>query len=195
MTKIIGLTGGIGSGKTTIAQLFIEEGIPVYFADAEAKKIMNQTETVKLVTKALGTDFIEDNLIDTKALATIVFNDPEKLKRLNGILHPLVKKDFENWTKSNSDHSFVIKEAAILFESGSYQYCDQVITVVADQETRIKRVMDRDHCTREQVLDRIKNQWTDMQRISKSDYVIHNESLQEARVQFEVILKKLKNQY
>ena len=195
MTKIIGLTGGIGSGKTTIAQLFIGEGIPVYFADTEAKKIMNQTETVKLVTKALGTDFIKDNLIDAKALAAIVFNDPEKLKKLNSILHPLVKKDFEDWIKANTDYPFVIKEAAILFESGSYKYCDQVITVVASQETRIKRVMKRDHCTREQVLDRIKNQWTDEQRVTKSNYVIENESLQEARMQFERILKKLKIQY
>lgn len=195
MTKVIGLTGGIGSGKTTIAQLFIAKGIPVYFADTEAKEIMQRPETVALVTEALGTDFVKGKLIDTKALAEIVFKDSEKLKRLNGILHPLVKKDFEDWVKANTDSPFVIKEAAILFETGSYKYCDQVITVVASQETRIKRVMKRDHCTKEQVLDRIKNQWSDEQRVAKSHYVIENESLQDATAQFEVILKKLKNQY
>jgi dephospho-CoA kinase len=195
MTKIIGLTGGIGSGKTTIAQLFITEGIPVYFADTEAKKVMHYPETIQLVVEALGNDFIKNNVIDTKALAAIVFNDPEKLQKLNGILHPLVKKDFENWVKLNSAQPFVIKEAAILFESGSYQYCDKIITVVASEDTRIKRVMERDHCSKEQVLERIKNQWTDNQRIAKSDYIIENESLQEARMQFERILKKLKIQY
>jgi dephospho-CoA kinase len=195
MTKIIGLTGGIGSGKTTIAQLFIAEGIPVYFADTEAKKVMHYPETIQLVVEALGNDFIKNNVIDTKALAAIVFNNPEKLKKLNAILHPLVKKDFENWVKLNSAQPFVIKEAAILFESGSYQYCDKIITVVASEDTRIKRVMERDHCSQEQVLERIKNQWTDNQRIVKSDYIIENESLQEARMQFERILKKLKIQY
>ena len=103
-----------------------------------------------------------------------------------------MKKHFDDWVKKQK-FPFVIKEAAILFESGSYKYCDKIITVTASEETRIKRVMKRDNCTREAVLDRIKNQWSDSQEISKSDYVIVNDDLAEANNQFQVILKKLKN--
>jgi dephospho-CoA kinase len=194
MTKIIGLTGGIGSGKTTIARLFEAEGIPVYIADDEAKKIMNLPETVRLVGEYFGQDVIVNHLIDRKKLAEIVFNHPEKLKELNKIIHPLVKNHFDYWVKKQKS-PFVIKEAAILFESGSYKYCDQIITVIASEETRIKRVMARDNSTKEAVLDRIKNQWTDSQRTSKSDYVIENENLNKAKLQFQEILKKLKNIY
>jgi dephospho-CoA kinase len=194
MTKIIGLTGGIGSGKTTIARLFEAEGIPVYIADDEAKKIMILPETVHLVGEYFGQDVIVNHLIDRKKLAEIVFNHPEKLKELNKIIHPLVKNHFDYWVKKQKS-PFVIKEAAILFESGSYKYCDQIITVIASEETRIKRVMARDNSTKEAVLDRIKNQWTDSQRTSKSDYVIENENLNKAKLQFQEILKKLKNIY
>ncbi|MFM9987577.1 dephospho-CoA kinase [Flavobacterium sp.] len=194
MTKIIGLTGGIGSGKTTIARLFEAEKIPVYIADDEAKKIMILPETIRLVAAHFGQEFIVNNQIDRKKLSEIVFNHPEKLKELNKIIHPLVKKHFDNWVKKQIS-PFVIKETAILFESGSYKYCDQIITVIASEETRIKRVMSRDNCTREAVLDRIKNQWSDSQKTSKSDYIIENENLTEAKIQFQEVLKKLMNLY
>ena len=106
----------------------------------------------------------------------------------------MVKKHFDNWV-SKQDSPFVIKEAAILFESGSYKYCNKIITVIASEETRIKRVMARDNCTREAVLDKIKNQWSDSQKTSKSDYIIENENLSEAKLQFKEILKKLKDIY
>ena len=192
MTKIIGLTGGIGSGKTTIAKLFEVEGIPIYIADEEAKKIMQLPETISKIGGIFGSEVIVNHQIDKKKLSEIVFNNPEKLKELNAIIHPLVKKHFDDWVKKQK-FPFVIKEAAILFESGSYKYCDKIITVTASEETRIKRVMKRDNCTREAVLDRIKNQWSDSQKISKSDYVIVNDDLAEANNQFQVILKKLKN--
>ncbi|WP_395048074.1 dephospho-CoA kinase [Flavobacterium sp.] len=194
MAKIIGLTGGIGSGKTTIARLFEAEGIPVYIADDEAKKIMILPETIQLVRECFGQEVIVNYQIDKKKLSEIVFNQPEKLKELNKIIHPLVKKHFDNWVKKQNS-PFVIKEAAILFESGSYKYCDQIITVIASEETRIKRVMSRDNSTREAVLERIKNQWEDSQKTSKSDYIIENENLSEAKLQFQEILKKLKNLY
>jgi dephospho-CoA kinase len=194
MTKIIGLTGGIGSGKTTIARLFEAEGIPVYIADDEAKKIMILSETIHLVGEYFGQDVIVNHQIDRKKLSEIVFNHPEKLKELNKIIHPLVKNHFDDWVKKQKS-PFVIKEAAILFESGSYKYCDQIITVIASEETRIKRVMARDNSTKEAVLDRIKNQWSDSQKTSKSDYIIENENLNEAKLQFKEILKKLKNLY
>jgi dephospho-CoA kinase len=192
MAKIIGLTGGIGSGKTTIAKLFEAEEIPIYIADEEAKKIMQLPETISKIGGIFGSEVIVNHQIDKKKLSEIVFNNPEKLKELNTIIHPLVKKHFDDWVKKQKS-PFVIKEAAILFESGSYKYCDKIITVTASEETRIKRVMKRDNCTREAVLDRIKNQWSDSQKISKSDYVIVNDDLAEANNQFQVILKKLKN--
>ena len=194
MAKIIGLTGGIGSGKTTIARLFEAEGIPVYIADDEAKKIMILPETIQLVRECFGQEVIVNHQIDKKKLSEIVFNQLEKLKELNKIIHPLVKKHFDNWVKKQNS-PFVIKEAAILFESGSYKYCDQIITVIATEETRIKRVMLRDSCAKQAVLDRIKNQWSDSQKTSKSDYIIENENLSEAKLQFQEILKKLKNLY
>ena len=192
MTKIIGLTGGIGSGKTTIAKLFEVEGIPIYIADEEAKKIMQLPETMSKIGGIFGSEVIVNHQIDKKKLSEIVFNNPEKLKELNTIIHPLVKKHFDDWVKKQKS-PFVIKEAAILFESGSYEYCDKIITVTASEETRIKRVMKRDNCTREAVLERINNQWSDAQKISKSDYVIVNNDLIEAKNQFKAILKKLKN--
>jgi dephospho-CoA kinase len=195
MTKIIGLTGGIGSGKTTIAKLFEAEGIPVYIADLEAKKIMQLPQTIQLIKQTFGNNIIHNDVIDTKVLSAIVFNDAQKLNILNGIVHPLVKEHFEHWVISKRDYPFVIKESAILFESGSNKYCDQVIAVVALEETRIKRVMARDNCTREQVLERIKNQWSDQKRIDNSDFVIQNENIEEAKKQFKIILKKMKNQY
>lgn len=192
MTKIIGLTGGIGSGKTTIAKLFEAEGIPIYIADDEAKKIMQLPETISEIINYFGQEIISEGTIDKKKLSALVFNNPEKLKELNKIIHPLVKKHFDLWVKK-SKAPFVIKEAAILFESGSYKYCDKIITVTALEETRIKRVMARDHCTKEQVLDRIKNQWSDQDKILKSDFVLLNDDLNDAKKQFQVILKKLQN--
>ncbi len=193
MTKIIGLTGGIGSGKTTIAKLFESEGIPIYIADDEAKKIMKLPETIRKVASVFGSHIIKNHQIDSKVLSAIVFNHPEKLKVLNSIVHPLVKKHFDDWVNKNNKSPFIIKEAAILFESGSYKYCDKIITITASEETRIKRVMDRDNSSKQEVLDRIKNQWTDAQKISKSDYVIINENWEEAKIQFQETLKKLKN--
>ncbi len=193
MTKIIGLTGGIGSGKTTIARLFEAEGIPVYISDDEAKKIMLRPITVEKVRQEFGDLVIDNGQIDRKALSEIVFNNPEQLKKLNSIVHPLVKKHFDEWVKQNSHHPFVVKEAAILFESGSYKYCDKVITVTASEETRIERVVKRDHVKPEEVLQRIKNQIPEKERLERSDFIIYNEYKTLAKEQFLQILKILKN--
>lgn len=192
MTKVIGLTGGIGSGKTTIARLFEAEGIPVYISDEEAKKIMLNPSTIEKVRTDFGDKVIHNNQIDRKVLSEIVFNNPDQLKKLNSIVHPLVKKHFDDWVGQNSNHQFVVKEAAVLFESGSYKYCDKVITVTASEETRIERVVKRDHVKREEVLQRIKNQISEKERIERSDFVIYNESLDLAKEQFLQILKILK---
>lgn len=193
MTKIIGLTGGIGSGKTTIANYFKSLGIPVYIADDEAKKVMQLPEIHSQIKLEFGKNVFENDLINTSKLAKLVFNNPEKLKKLNKIVHPAVKKHFDNWVLQHKESPLVIKEAAILFESGSYQYCDKIITVVAPIETRIKRVMERDQTSRENVLDRINSQWTDDQKTSKSDFVITNISIEEAKNQVDKIIKILIN--
>lgn len=193
MTKIIGLTGGIGSGKTTVARLFEAEGIPVYIADDEAKRIMLLPDTINKVVAVFGSEILTEGQIDRKKLSGIVFNNPEKLKQLNAIVHPLVKKHFDDWVKKHQKSPFVIKETAILFESGSYKYCDKIITVYVSTETRIKRVMTRDNVSEKDVLERIKNQWSDADRISKSDFVLENENYAETKSKFSEILKILKN--
>lgn len=191
MTKIIGLTGGIGSGKTTIANYFKELGIPVYIADDEARKISEFPEVVQAIKAVFGNEVFNNEKLDRVKVAEIVFNNQTKLKQLNEIIHPAVKKHFENWILQHSNFPFVVKEAAILFESGAYKDCDIVISVIAPLETRIQRVIQRDGVTRDDVLKRIKNQWTDEERISKSQYVIENVNVVEAKKEVENILKKI----
>lgn len=192
MTKIIGLTGGIGSGKTTIANHFKSLGIPIYIADEEAKKLMQSDEIVKAIKETFGADLFENDILNRGKLAEAVFNDPDKLKQLNAIVHPAVKKHFKQWILEHNEFPAVIYEAAILFESGSYKDFDTIITVTAPIETRIQRVIARDNTSREQVLKRIEAQWTDEQRISKSDFVIENESIEKSLIEIEKILKILK---
>jgi len=191
MTKIIGLTGGIGSGKTTIALYFKSLGVPVYIADDEAKKIMDSPKIGVALKKIFGNGIFENNKIVKEKLAKIVFQDPEKLKSLNSIIHPAVQKHFQDWLKLHDKFPLVIKEAAILFESGSYKDCNTIITVVAPLESRIARVMERDKTTKENVTRRINNQWTDEMRIAKSDYTIDNNDITAAKKLAEEILKKL----
>ncbi len=194
MTKIIGLTGGIGSGKTTIAKHIISLGIPVYIADDEAKKILLLPETLESLKLVFGNAIFDNGNLNKDKLSTIVFNNPEMLKQLNQIIHPAVKKDFDNWLKANKNALLVVKEAAILFESGSYKDCDAIITIVAPLNRRINRVLKRDNTNYEAVLSRINNQWTDEMRIEKSDYVIENKDIIKACAQTEKILKKFLNQ-
>ena len=191
MTKIIGLTGGIGSGKTTIANYFKTLGIPVYIADDEARKITDNPEILKEIETLFGNSVFDDNQLNRQKVARIVFDDPKKLQQLNAIIHPAVKKHFENWLKQHLNEHFVIKETAILFESGSYKDCDIIITVIVPFEIRIKRVMERDKISREAVLKRIKQQWSDDQKIEKSTYIIDNLERESAKRQVEEILKIL----
>ena len=180
-TKIIGLTGGIGSGKSTIARFFASLGVPVYIADEEAKKILYEPEVVAELQAALGNRVLTNGAPDKAKIAALVFNDAAKLQLLNGIIHPRVAEHFKVWVVQNNNKPFVIKEAAILFESGSYKDCDAVILVTAPQEERIKRVMQRDNVTREQVLERIANQWDEQKKAQLSNYIIDNYDLAQAK--------------
>ena len=193
MTKIIGLTGGIGSGKTTIANYIKSLGIPVYIADDEAKKLLNDDAIQKEIKNAFGETVFENNLLSKERLSQIVFNDTDKLKKLNSIIHPAVKAHFKEWLEDHKKAPMIVKEAAILFESGSDQDCDAVITVVAPINTRIERVKQRDKIAEQEVLNRIKNQWSDEMRLEKSDYSIENNDLTKAFQQVDEILKKIDN--
>nr|WP_322624771.1 dephospho-CoA kinase [uncultured Flavobacterium sp.] len=190
-TKVIGLTGGIGSGKTTVAHYFEKLGVPVYYADDEAKKILYTPGVVSLLRDAFEEGVFTDDVPDRAKISALVFADKEKLAVLNGIIHPKVKEHFEQWVASKSAHFFVIKEAAILFESGSHAQCDAVILVTAPLETRINRVMQRDGVSREKVLQRVDNQWTDEQKKPFSKYIITNINKEEAEVEVHRIFKIL----
>ncbi|WP_428229232.1 dephospho-CoA kinase [Flavobacterium sp.] len=191
MTKVIGLTGGIGSGKTTIANYFAAMGVPVYIADDEAKKVMQSQNIIQAIKTTFGDSLFENEILNRAKLAEIVFNNADKLAALNAIVHPAVKKDFELWLLENKNHNYVVYEAAILFESGRYKDCDVIVTVTAPEEIRIERVVKRDNTTREQVLSRMKMQWNDEKRISLSNFVINNSNLKIAKEEVVKILKIL----
>lgn len=193
MTQIIGLTGGIGSGKTTIGNYFRSLGIPVYMADDEGRKITDLPEIVAQIENVFGVEVIEEQKVNRQKLAAIVFTNPEKLRQLNAIVHPAVKKHFGHWVRQHQNHPLVVKETAILFESGSDKDCDFVISVTAPLETRIERVMNRDKVSRESVLERIQNQMPDTDRVQKSDFHIENSDLHAAKEQADKILKNLSN--
>ena len=175
MMTTVGLTGGIGSGKTTIANLFATEfAIPIYIADTKAKELIAQDTHLQQEIKALlGEETFVEGKYNTAFVASIVFSTPEKLQALNQLIHPYVQQDFARWREEQ--HSpYVIKESAILFESGSYKDCDYIITVTAPLEERIRRVMLRDKIDRKTIEKRIKNQWNDEKKIELSTFVIDN---------------------
>ncbi len=169
----VGLTGGIGSGKTTIAKIFEVLGIPVYNSDIRAKEILYSENILKKIKENFGEKVFEKGILSKKKLAQIVFSDKNKLQILNNIIHPAVAKDFAQWYKMQTA-PYIIKEAAILFESGAYKTMDYIITVYAPKNERIKRVIKRDGITEKEVLARIKNQWSDIKKIKNADYVIKN---------------------
>lgn len=193
MTKVVGLTGGIGSGKTTVAKMFEELGVPIYIADIEARKITNEPSTLELIKAAFGSSVIESGTLNREAMAKIVFSNPEKLSKLNEIVHPLVGQDFKKWLNVNKEQIYVIKEAAILLETEKPHNCDYVITVTAPISIRIQRVIDRDGISISEVQNRINNQWSDEKRIEKSDFVIENVDFKKTYEQVSIIHQKIIN--
>jgi len=191
MQKIC-ITGSIGSGKTTVANIFKAIGIPVYNADEKAKELYAE-ETVKtLLLKNFGeTIFDSDKNINKEILASIVFNNPDALKKINSIIHPLVMENFHNWNKQQSSNSYVIFESAIIFESGLDKKFDKIISVSAPEDLRIKRVMKRDSVNSDKVLQRIKNQWSNEAKVKLSDFVIINDERQLLIPQILEIHKKI----
>jgi len=176
--KRIGLTGNIGTGKSTVARVFEVLGIPVYYADKHARLILDSGIVIKQVVSLFGEQVLNSRQqIDRKKLAAIVFTDKRKLTSLNDLIHPLVETSFADWCESHADAPYVLHEAAILFESGFDRLFDANILVTAPEQLCVSRVMNRDGLSREMVLDRMQNQWSQEKKIQLSDYSIVNDEV------------------
>jgi len=172
----VGVTGGIGSGKTLVCKIFEILGVPVYAADIQAKRILDTNkELISKLTGYFGKEILKNGKPDREQLASIVFQDPKALDYINSLIHPLVRYDFDLWTQSKQESVYVIEEAAILFETDAYKLLDFTITITAPEDLRIKRVMNRDGVNRESVLSRIRNQMDEKERIKLADAVIVND--------------------
>lgn len=174
MTRRLGVTGGIGSGKTTVCRIFRVLGVPVFVADVEARQLMNNDPYVRQEINAItGKDLYTTGELDRKELARLIFNRPELLQRVNAVVHPAVLRIFDDWA-SKQEVPYVIMEAAILFEAKADMFVDRVASISAPVEERIGRVMGRNELSREEVMERIKNQLEDDEREEQSYYVINN---------------------
>lgn len=170
---IIGITGGIASGKSTLSNVLKAHGYPVYDSDLEARRLQNEHPVLVSQTKQLfGDNIYVDGELNRPAVAALVFEHPELLQKLTAIVHPIVQADFIQWTKQFNPHALIFIESAVLFESKFDQLVDKIVLLTVSEEIRIRRVMDRDGSTKEQVLARIKNQIPDAEKIPKSDLVI-----------------------
>lgn len=172
----IGITGGIGSGKTTVCRIFELLEVPVYYADDRAKKLYNEDGRLQEDLKStFGYEiFDQHNKLNKAKLADIVFNNPSALAQLNKLVHPAVRRDFTRWMQTQ-DAFYVIQEAALLVETGSYQNLDYLITLTTPLETRIQRIVQRDYTTREKVQERMNNQLNEEEKVAKSDFTITND--------------------
>ena len=191
--KRIGLTGGIGSGKTCVSKVFQTLGIPIFNADKIAKEYMQSSDKLKEAIKEIfGNNVIKKGILQNKILAEIVFNDNEKLIQLNRLVHPFVLEIFDKWQKKQNAF-FVLKEAAILFESGAYKKLDAVICVSAPMRVKIERVMKRDNCTKKEVLKRMNNQMVENEKEKLSDFVILNDGKERLLPQILDIFDRINN--
>ena len=184
----VGITGGIGSGKTHICQLFQQLGVPVYNADERAKHLMNNDPIVRQkLIELFGLEVFNKDGLNRDFLAQIVFKNKAKLKQLNDIVHPAVAQDAQAWHHRHNDKPYTIKEAALLFETGTFKELDKTILVHAKEDERILRVMRRDKVSKEKVLARIKNQFTDLVKMEHADFIINNDGNREIEKMVEKI--------
>lgn len=171
----IGITGGIGSGKTTVCRLFSLLGIPVFNADEESKKILDSDNEVAIRVKKLLGDVYENGTADRKKIASMVFSDKKKLEQLNAILHPAVIHAFEKWTFRQKNVPYVLKEAALIFEASTHTGLDKIIVVTAPEDQRLQRIVARDKTTEQAVRSRMQHQLSEEEKINRSDFVIIND--------------------
>jgi dephospho-CoA kinase len=171
----IGITGGIGAGKSTVAGIFKVLGAPVFDADATAKNILNSDPQLReQITAAFGSETYKNGLLDKKYLATLFFNNPDQLAKLNALVHPATIAAADNWAYRFADRPYIIKEAALLFEAGTNEGLDYIIGVTAPKELRITRVMARDLVSREEVLSRMQHQLDDTEKMKRCNIVLDN---------------------
>ncbi|MDO6743642.1 dephospho-CoA kinase [Tenacibaculum soleae] len=195
---VIGITGGIGSGKSTIVKMFSQfKNIAIYIADNEAKKLMNASEEIKTqLISIFGEEVYKNNQLNRPYLANIVFNNKQKLTILNSIVHPVVNDHFQDFISENSKKDYILYENAILFENGSNTFCDKIITVTAPENIRIQRILKRDNTTIEAVKNRIKNQWDQVKKTLQSHYIIENLTLTKSQEEtlriHNILTKKIK---
>ena len=189
--KIVGLTGGIGSGKTTVANYFKDLGVPVYIADIEAKGLMKRSKVIRRkLTQLFGEKAYLGKELNKPFIANKIFNEKSLLEKMNAIVHPKVGTHFRRWLK-RQDGPYVIKEAAIIFENNSYKSYDFIITVVTPKKLRLERVVKRDDSSEEKVKAIMKNQWDDDAKTKLSDFVINNLTLVDTKKQVKKTHKEI----
>jgi len=189
--KIVGLTGGIGSGKTTVAKMFGELGVPIYIADVEAKGVIRRSKIIKqqLIT-LFGKKAYSQEELNRPYIAAKIFKNESLLSQMNAIVHPKVRAHFKRWVK-RQESQYIIYEAAILFEHDGHKQCDYVITVTAPKKERFKRILERDDVTKEHIKSVMSNQWPDEKKIELSDFIIENKSLKKTLKKVEKIHKQI----
>jgi dephospho-CoA kinase len=189
--KRIGLSGGIGSGKSYVAEILEKMGFPVYYSDARAKALTDTHPHIKSeLIKRFGSTIYEDGVLNRKALASLIFDSEANRLFVNNLIHPIVRADFDAWC-AKQDSPLVFNEAAILFETGAYRQFDATVLVIAPFETRIQRIMQRDHCTREQAEARIKSQWSDEQKTPLANAIVSNNGHEAVLIQVENLIETL----
>ena len=181
--KVVGLTGGIGSGKTTVSNMFKDLGVPVYIADVEAKNLMNTSKVIKRkLIELFGPKAYNDDNLNRDYIASKIFNDDALLEKMNDIIHPRVAEHFKRWLQKQTS-TYVIKEAAIIFEHNTQSQYDAIITVIADKEERINRILKRENTSKDKILSIMKHQLSDEEKVKMSDFVIVNDHLEHTRAQ------------
>lgn len=190
----VGLTGGIGSGKTTVSNFLLDYGIPVYNSDSQGKTLMNTNLELKNdIVSIFGESVYDNGILNTNLLSSIVFSDSKKIDQLNNLVHPKVAEDFKQWIGKNNNQPILIKEAAILIESGAYLTMDKIILIVSKKSTRINRVSKRDNSDLESIEKRINFQLTDDEKIKYADYIIeNNSSLEHLNLEIIKVVNKIK---
>ena len=190
----VGLTGGIGSGKTTVSNFLLDYGIPVYNSDSQGKTLMNTNLELKNdIVSIFGESVYDNGILNTNLLSSIVFSDSKKIDQLNNLVHPKVAEDFKQWIGKNNNQPILVKEAAILIESGAYLTMDKIILIVSKKSTRINRVSKRDNSDLESIEKRINLQLIDDDKIKYADYIIeNNSSLEHLKLEIIKVINKIK---
>lgn len=189
--KRIGLTGGIGSGKSFIANILEHMGFPVYYSDLRSKELTKSNPSIKMgLISLFGEDVFIDGQLNTQLVATKIFENEELRQKVNQLIHPIVRKDFDDWA-TNQHSELVFNEAAILFETGAYKNFEANILICAPLELKIERVMKRENCSKEEVMDRMSKQWSDEDKMKLADFVINNDECNPILTQLELVLAKL----